>query len=66
MFRHYRVIFRELAFITSPSYIIISIAAVGNTVKLGSSYSRLNKIFKTLVLLLLLLLLLHYANIGSC
>ena len=32
MFRHYRVIFRELVFITSPSYISISIAAVGNTI----------------------------------
>jgi hypothetical protein len=32
LFRHYRVIFRELLFITSPSYIIISIAAVGNTI----------------------------------
>ena len=28
MFRHYRVIFRELVFITSPSFISISIAAV--------------------------------------
>ena len=27
MFRHYRVIFRELVFITSPSYLSISIAA---------------------------------------
>ena len=32
MFRHYRVIFRQLVFITSPSYISISVAAVGNTV----------------------------------
>ena len=32
MFRHYRVIFRELVFITSPSYISTSIAAVGNTI----------------------------------
>ena len=32
MFRHYRVIFRQLVFITSPSYISISIAAVGNTI----------------------------------
>ena len=32
MFRHYRVIFRELVFITSPSYVNISIAAVGNTI----------------------------------
>ena len=32
MFRHYRVIFRELVFITSPSYISISIADVGNTI----------------------------------
>ena len=32
MFRHCRVIFNELVFITSPSYISISIAAVGNTV----------------------------------
>ena len=32
MFRHYRVIFRELVFITSPSYISISIAAVGNAI----------------------------------
>jgi hypothetical protein len=29
MFRHYRVIFRELVFITPPSYISISTAAVG-------------------------------------
>ena len=43
MFRHYRVIFRQLVFITSPSYISISIAAVGNTV-------QANKIFKTLKL----------------
>jgi hypothetical protein len=28
MFRHYRVIFRHLVFITSPSYISVSIAAV--------------------------------------
>ena len=28
MFRHYRIIFRELVFITSPRYISISIAAV--------------------------------------
>ena len=32
MFRHYYVIFRELLFITSPSYISISIAAVGTYV----------------------------------
>ena len=32
MFRHYRVIFRELVFITSPCYVSISIAAVGNTI----------------------------------
>ena len=32
MFRHYRVIFRQLVFIASPSYISISIAAVGNTI----------------------------------
>ena len=32
MFRHYRVIFRQLVFITSPSYTSISIAAVGNTI----------------------------------
>ena len=32
MFRHYRVIFRQFVFITSPSYISISIAAVGNTI----------------------------------
>jgi hypothetical protein len=31
MFRQYRVLFRELVFITSSSYISISIAAVGNT-----------------------------------
>ena len=31
MFRHYRVVFRQLVFITSPSYVSISIAAVGNT-----------------------------------
>ena len=30
MFRHYLVIFMELVFITSQSYISISIAAVGN------------------------------------
>jgi hypothetical protein len=40
MFPHYRVIFRELVFITSPNYIRISIVAVGNTIKI-------NKIFKT-------------------
>jgi hypothetical protein len=34
MFRHYRVILRELAFITSPSYISISIAAVVKTIYL--------------------------------
>ena len=32
MFQHYRVIFRQLVFITSQSYISISIAAVGNTI----------------------------------
>ena len=32
MFRQYLVIFRELVFITSPSYVSISIAAVGDTV----------------------------------
>ena len=32
MFRHYRVIFRQLVFLTSPNYIRISIAAVGNTI----------------------------------
>ena len=32
MFRHYFVIFKELVSITSPSYIGISIAAVGNTI----------------------------------
>ena len=32
MFRHYHVILRELVFITSPSYLSISIAAVGNTI----------------------------------
>ena len=31
MFRHYRIIFRELVFITSQSYISIPIAAVGIT-----------------------------------
>ena len=31
IFRHYRVIFRQLVFINSQSYISISIAAVGNT-----------------------------------
>ena len=30
MFRHYRVILMELVFITSPSYISISVADVGN------------------------------------
>ena len=46
MFRHYRVIFRELEFITSPSYVSMSIAAVGNTTYINKSYY--NKIFKTL------------------
>ena len=32
MFGYYRVIFRQLVFITSPSYISISAAAVGNTI----------------------------------
>ena len=32
MFRHYRVIFRELVFITSQSYLSVSIAAVGKTI----------------------------------
>ena len=32
MFRHYRVIFRQLVSITAPSYISIWIAAVGNTI----------------------------------
>ena len=32
MYRQYRVIFRELVFITSPSYISISIAAVGSKI----------------------------------
>ena len=32
MFRHYRVIFRQLVFTTPPSYISISVAAVGNTI----------------------------------
>ena len=31
MFRHYRVIFRQLVFITSPGYISISIVAVDKT-----------------------------------
>ena len=31
MFQHYRVIFRQLVFINSPSYISISIAAVGQS-----------------------------------
>ena len=34
MFWHYHVIFRELVFITSPSYISISIAAVGKSMLL--------------------------------
>jgi hypothetical protein len=37
MFQHYRVIFRELVFITSQSYTIISIAAVGNTIEINIS-----------------------------
>ena len=37
MFRHYPVLFRELVFITSPSYINISVAAVGNTIVLPSA-----------------------------
>ena len=37
MFRHYRVIFSELVFITSPSYVSISIAALGKTFKLIKS-----------------------------
>jgi hypothetical protein len=32
MFRHYRVIFRELLINTLPSYISISNAAVGNNI----------------------------------
>ena len=43
MFRHYRVIFRQLVFITSPSYISISIAAVGNTIQVNKShYNKTN------------------------
>ena len=43
MFRYYRVIFRQLVFITSPSYISVSIAAAGNTIwinefHIGSPY----------------------------
>ena len=38
MIRHYHIIFRELVFITSPSYISISIAAVGNTIKIKVIY----------------------------
>ena len=32
IFRHYRVTFRELVFIASPSYISITIAAIGSTI----------------------------------
>ena len=46
MFRHYRVIFRQFVFITSPSYMSISIAAVGNTIKINKYLY--NKIFKKL------------------
>ena len=37
MFRHYPVLFRELVFITSASYINISVAAVGNTIVLPTA-----------------------------
>ena len=43
MFRQYRVIFRQLVFITSTSYISVSIAAVGNKI-------WINEMFKTLKL----------------
>ena len=46
MFRHNRVIFRGLVFITSPSFLSVSIAAVGNTVEVNKSHY--NKISKTL------------------
>ena len=36
MFRHYRVIFRDLVFGILPSYISISIAAVGNTISIDA------------------------------
>ena len=39
MFRHYRVIFRQLVFITSPSYISISVAAVGNTTEINKFHT---------------------------
>ena len=45
MFRHYRVIFRQLVFITSPSYIRISIAPVGNQFKL-ISFIQVQLIYK--------------------
>ena len=38
MFRHYRVIFRELVFIISPSHISISIVAVMNTSSLEDEH----------------------------
>ena len=47
MFRHYRVIFRQLVFITSPGYISISIAAVGNKILINKPHYN---IFKTLKL----------------
>ena len=43
MFRHYRVILRELEFITLPSYVSTSIAALVKVI-------YINKIFKTLKL----------------
>jgi hypothetical protein len=52
MFRHYRVVFREFVFITWPSYISISIAAVGNTITCRSVI-----IYKLIVIVLLLVIL---------
>ena len=42
MFRHYRVIFRELVFITSPSHVSISIAAVSNTISIKFNMKLIN------------------------
>ena len=61
MFRHYRVIFRELVFIISLSYLGLSIAAVGNTVWINKSHY--NKIFKILLIYFLFFIIYYmYLN----
>ena len=47
MFRQYRVIFRQLVFITSPSYINTSTAAVGNTGDITIIHLLIKSIFIT-------------------